>query len=148
MGPYIQVATFCEEVDRDPTTNNLSVQRFVTEANMVLVGGPRKMPPLPLTPFPLVVTIWAGGIVGRHRVRIVPEDPHGNKLEPVHDGEADFADTPLAGLDLVLRLPMLVTEEGLYFFYVIVSTLDSSSEWTIARIPLQVHYHRSDTAPS
>ena len=147
MGPYIQVATFCEDVTRDKNTQNLTVSRFVTSATLGLIDGPKKMPPLPLPPLFLVVTIWGGGITGVHRLRIVPEDPQGRKLDPAYDSEVEFVDDPLSGVDLILRPPMLVTEEGIYFFDVIISAPDDSAEQTIARVPLKVHYSRVAASP-
>jgi hypothetical protein len=147
MGPYIQVATFCEDVTRDEVTKNLTVSRFVTGANLGMIGGPKKMPPLSIAPFPLVVTMWAGELVGSYRLRIVPEDPQGRTLEAAYETEVEFTDESLSGVDLILRLPTLVSEEGIYFFGVVISALDGSDERTIARIPLKVQYSRVATSP-
>jgi hypothetical protein len=147
MGPYIQVATFCEEVTRDQNTQSLTVSRFVTAATLGMINGPRTMPPLPI-PYPLVVTMWGGGITGSHRVRIVPEDPHGDRLDPVYDKTFEFLDDPLYGLDLVLQLPTLVTREGIYLFAVIISAPDGSDERTVGRVPLQVSYSRVPADPA
>jgi hypothetical protein len=149
MGPYIQVATFCADVSRDAVTSNLSISRFITVANVKLIGEAANQPPGEPTAIAttLVVTMWAGGLTGVHRVQIVPVDPQEQRQEPLYSADVNFrGDSPLEGHDVIMRIVMPLFE-GLYWFEVVVSAPDGSDQRTIGRIPLDVHIEREGRDP-
>jgi hypothetical protein len=139
-GPHIQVATFCEKVIKDQVGGNLSVIGCVSAVTNAAVGTdvPDEMPAFPLDRLTLAVTLWSDQAKGRYEIKIRPEAPNGQQLEPISapiqlPGGAQ-------GVDLIMQMNMIVEHEGTYWFDILFSPGRGEEDRLLSRIPLVVQY--------
>jgi hypothetical protein len=140
QGPYIQVATLCEQV-LEEKTGMLSLIRIIdtithTEARP---DAPEDMPPITY-PMKMVIKVKSGRARGRHDLKIVPELPSGETKSPLTrsiqmEGEE-------RGANNIINMLFTFTIEGLYWFNIY---LDDS---LVTRIPMRIKYNRIVTPQS
>jgi hypothetical protein len=137
-GPYVQTAVFCEQVLQEQD-GVLSLIRIVDRITHSAVGPdiPEQMPQVPIN-LRAVITLKSGDSRGRHQVTIRPEAPSGQQLDPVtlpvlFEGED-------RGVNLVVQLGLVVDQEGLYWFDVLLGNR------ILTRMPLRVVYAPTRTA--
>jgi hypothetical protein len=130
-GPYVQVAVICT-TPMVEQQGNLSVIRI--QDRLQVAGQTDQMRPQPLSNLFLVLSLKSGEVRGKFVLRVTPVTPAGKELPPIEhpalfEGEE-------RGVILVMPLPLVAEEEGLYWFDV---TLD---ETPLTRIPLRVMYQK------
>ncbi len=133
-GPYLVAALLCEKVlqEKNEVVSLIRiVDRFMVTVSAL--GSPENMPTIPinLTAF---VSLKSGGARGRYTIKWRAETPSGIKepeqLFPVlFEGED-------RGVNLILNLNMVVDQEGLYWFDVLLE------DQLLTRIPLRIVYQR------
>lgn len=134
-GPYVATAVFCERAiqERDGV---LSLIRMIDKITNALAGPspavPNEMPPVPVN-LTLVVVLKPGGARGRYTVKVRPEAPSGQRLPEV-EAPVSFSGAPDAGANLLFNVNMIATEEGLYWFDVLLD------EQLLTRTPLRIEY--------
>ena len=139
LGPYVQVAAFCERVLRE-ADGVMSLVRVVDRIEHVerRPDAPRDMPEVhyPLT---LVLALKSGKAKGRYEVTITPVQPSGEPMPSVTmtvqlEGEN-------RGVNIVSPIDVPYRQEGLYWFNI---TFDGV---ILTRLPLEVRYSRLVTGP-
>lgn len=138
-GPYIQVATFCENVIEDKT-GVLSLIRLIDTLTHTAAGPepPTEMPPVPWH-MKLVLMLKAGRARGRHEVKIVPELPSGETKDPIILTVHMEADE--RGQNLITDIAFTFTMEGLYWFNVYFD------DALFTKMPFRVKYMRLVAGP-
>ena len=130
MGPYVQVAAFCQTVLRE-ANGNMSVIRIVDRHP--IVGPTEEMQPTSVN-LTLVIVLKSGNMQGPSTMTIVPVDPNGKRLPEIK--------TPVLfegmerGVGLVTELTFLVSEAGLYWFEALIDGVE------LTRIPLRILYQQ------
>jgi hypothetical protein len=139
-GPHVQVAAICEKVLREASGGALSLINIVEGVTATAIGVdvPEEMPPLSLESLFLVITLWSDKTKGRYKLRIRPEAPSGIRDDPL-EIPINFRETGNKGVDTVIPMGYTVTEEGLYWFDVLLGTNDQEGR-LLTRIPLNVMY--------
>lgn len=137
-GPYIQVAAFCEKVLEDKT-NVVSLIRLIdtlthTEARP---DAPEEMPPVTY-PLKLVIMLKPGSARGRHELRIVPELPSAELLQPFTSSIHLAGEE--RGANVFADMPFTFKMEGLYWFHVYLNDV------LFTKIPFRMLYRRLVTA--
>jgi hypothetical protein len=133
-GPYLTVATFCEQVIEEKS-GVLSLIRVVDRLNVTSQGQnvPENMPPTPLNWF-LVLNMKAGAARGTSMIKIEPELPSGLKLPPV--SLSIHFEGGNKGSNLITRLNMLIELPGIYWFHIYLDDL------FLTQIPVEVIYSK------
>lgn len=133
-GPYLTVATFCEQVIEDKS-GVLSLIRIVDRMNITAQGptAPENMPPAMLNWF-LVLNFKSGEARGSHPVKIEPELPSGIRLEPM-TLSAHFEGAN-RGANIVSKINMKLEMPGIYWFRLYVD------DKFLTQIPVEVIYSR------
>ena len=133
-GPYLTVATFCEQVIEDKS-GVLSLIRIVDRMNVSTQGptAPDDMPPALLNWF-LVLTMKSGETRGSHDIKIEPELPSGIRL-PAVILSAHF-EGGNRGQNLVTKLNLKLEMPGIYWFRIYVDNQ------FLTQIPVEVIYSR------
>lgn len=133
-GPYLQLATFCDQVitDKDDV---LSLIRVIDRVTQQTAGPnpPTEMPPVKLN-LVLVISLKPGSSRGRDAILVRPEAPSGQQLEG-HDLPVHF-EGGNRGINLILRIELTAEMEGLYWFDVILRSQDK----LLTRVPLEILY--------
>lgn len=131
MRPYVQVAAICQ-VPMQETTGLFSIIRLM---DRLPVGGfTDEMQPQPLNQLSLVVILKAGEMRGKYTLKIIPHTPSGQSL-PALQMPALFEGEE-RGVILCTPLGIVATEEGLYWFDVMIE------QEVLTRIPLRVMYQK------
>ena len=139
-GPYINAAFFCERVieERDGTLSAIRIVDRIT--NMAVgTGTPAAMPAMPVN-LALLIALKPGRALGRHDVQITAERPSGIRTDMASALSVNLEGGD-RGANLVMNLSLVVTEEGLYWFDVVVD------ETVLTRVPLRVLYQRQEAGP-
>ena len=138
-GPYLEVATFCEQVIEDKS-GVLSLIRIVDRLNIATQGpnAPEEMPPQVLN-WLLVLVLKSGEARGSIPIKIEPELPSGMRLNPVILS-AHF-EGGNRGQNMITRLNMKLEMPGIYWFRIYVN------DQFITQIPIEVIYSRIVTPP-
>jgi len=133
-GPYLTVATFCEQVIEDKS-GVLSLIRIVDRMNITAQGpaAPDEMPPATLN-WLLVLTMKSGEARGSCPIKIEPELPSGIRLPPL-TVSAHF-EGGNRGQNIVTRLNMKLEMPGIYWFRIYVE------EQFLTQIPVEVIYSK------
>ena len=138
-GPYVQLAAFCERTLRegDGVLSLIRVVDVITHSERG--SNPPDIMPEFHYPLTLVISFKSGTARGRHEIAIIPEQPSGETLPPAitsvnFEGEGK-------GANIVSRLDIPYRYEGLYWFSVLINNQ------LITRVPLEVRYTRTITAP-
>lgn len=138
-GPYIQAATFCENVIEDKT-GVLSLIRVIDTLTHTASGPepPGEMPPIQWK-MKLVIMLKPGQARGRSEVKVVPQPPSGETGPSII--YSLYFETEDRGANLVLDVAYTFTMEGLYWFVVY---LDDAF---FTKIPFRVKYMRVVAGP-
>ena len=136
-GPYVTTAVFCETVLHE-ASGVLTLVRIVDRMLIARSGpdAPEEMPPVQLD-WTLVITLKAGDIRGSHPVKITPQLPSGETLQPMilpthFEGESK-------GQGLITKMEMTITMPGIYWFQIHVN------DELMTKVPLEVIYSRAVT---
>lgn len=136
MRPFVQVACICQTPIQD-VNGFFSIIRIM---DRLPVGGPTdEMAPQPLNQLSLVIILKAGEMSGKYKLRIIPHTPSGNSLPAVETQVLFERDE--RGIVLATPLMMVATEEGLYWFDVMIEAE------VLTRIPLRVIYQKFPAIP-
>ena len=133
-GPYVTVATFCEQVLQE-ASGVLSLIRIVDRMTTTATGpnAPEQMPPAQLN-WTLVISLKSGDARGSHPVKIVPQLPSGETLQPItlsaHLEGENKGQNLLATMNMPLAMP------GIYWFHIFVD------DQLMTKVPLEVIYSR------
>lgn len=115
-GPFVQIAAFCQ-TGLVETGGQLSVIRIIDRVPVpVLPGEQAPQVPLQLT---LAVVLKSGFFNGKGTITIRPKTPSGADLPPAQF-PALFEGNE-RGVQILLPLAMMLPEEGLYWFEVLVN---------------------------
>jgi hypothetical protein len=133
-GPFLNAALLCEKVlyEKDEV---ISVIRLVDRITLTAhaSSSPETLPPMPVSLYALI-SFKSGSAKGRHTIKWVTETPSGIRLpEQLLSAHFDGDDR---GVNLVLNINMVVDQEGLYWFDIILE------DQLITRIPLRILYQR------
>lgn len=133
-GPYIQAASFCDQVIEDKT-GVLSLIRVIdtlthTEARP---DAPEEMPPV-IHHMKLVIMLKPGSAKGRQELRIVPESPSGETKEPIMMSVQMAGEE--RGANIIADVVFTFTMEGLYWFNVYLNDV------LFTKIPFRMQYKR------
>jgi len=133
-GPYLTLATFCEQVIEDKS-GVLSLIRIVDRMDIQAQGptASEQMPPVALNWF-LVLNLKSGQARGSHPIKIEPELPSGIRLSPLtlsahFEGEN-------RGVNIITKLDMKLEMPGVYWFRIYVG------DQFLTQVPVQVIYSR------
>ena len=133
-GPFLTVATFCEQVIEDKS-GVLSLIRIVDRLNITAQGptAPDDMPPANLN-WVLVLNFKSGEARGSHPIKIEPELPSGLRLNPT-TLSLHFEGNN-RGANVVSRFNMKLEMPGIYWFRIYVD------DEFMTQIPVEVIYSR------
>ena len=139
-GPYVQIAVLCETFIKGAQTGALSLINIVETVN-VAGSDPREMPPAVIgPPLKIVINLWAGRAQGRYDLKLTPWAPSGLQGNPIDLGSIQFTGTP--GVDTIVPMPPYeLSEEGPYWFDVVLAAPGDDEGQTLTRIPVNVKYH-------
>jgi len=131
-GPYLSVATFCENVIEDKA-GVLTLIRIVDRLHVEAQGMnvPEEMPPTMLNWF-LVICMKAGEARGSHPVKIEPELPSGLIIQPLI--LSAYFEGGNRGTNLVTKLGFTLKMPGIYWFRIYVDDV------FMTKFPLEVIY--------
>lgn len=133
-GPHVQLATFCEMAIEDKT-GTLSIIRLIDR--FTISGQTSEMPPTVIKAT-LAISLKAGFMRQKAKLRIQPITPSGKEMSPVELAVLFEGDE--RGLQLVFPIQMILDEEGLYWFDV---SIDGQP---LTRIALRLLYQQIATA--
>ena|SRR3990167_674095 len=134
-GPFLTLATFCEQVIEDKS-GVLSLIRIVDRMHVSTYGStaPDQMPPTTLNWF-LVLSFKSGDARGSQSIKIEPELPSGLRLQPL-TLSAHF-EGGIRGQNILSKLNMKLEMPGLYWFRIYVD------DHFMTQIPVEVIYSRT-----
>jgi hypothetical protein len=135
MRPWIQLAAFCNIALQD-TTGALSVIRIFDR--YTIVGTSPEMPPSNIQ-MTLVIIFKSGAMVGNYTIGVRPVTPTGQQMPPMEF--PGLFEGYERGVQVILPMGMLVQEQGLYWFDVLVD------QQLFTRIPLRVMYQKIPEVP-
>ena len=136
MRPFVQVACICQ-ASLQEANGSFSIIRIM---DRVPVGGTtEEMQPQPLNMLSLVVILKAGEMSGKYTLKIEPQTPSGKRLPPLQMPVLFERDE--RGVMLCVPLALVATEEGLYWFDVMIE------QEVLTRIPLRVMYQKLQSIP-
>ncbi len=111
----------------------------IVDGVSVVGPDPDEMPAFSLANLKVVINLWAGQTKGRYTLKLRPEEPSGLQGDPIVLGTINFSNQP--GIDTILPMPPYqVTEEGKYWFDVLLSPGRDEEDLLLSRIPLTVLY--------
>lgn len=133
-GPYLAAAFLCEKILQEKD-EIVSIIRIVDRVTVTVPDAPfpETLPPVPLN-LSAFISLKSGNARGRHTIKWRTETPAGIKLpeqllSALFEGEDK-------GVNLILALNMIVDQEGVYWFDVLLE------DQLLTRIPLRVLYQR------
>lgn len=134
QGPYLNLATFCEQVIEDKS-GVLSLIRIVDRMYVSAYGpsAPDEMPPANLNWF-LVISLKSGEARGSQTIKIIPELPSGLNKEPV-TLSAHF-EGGTRGQNIISRVNMKLEMPGIYWFKIYLE------DQFLTKVPVEVIYSR------
>lgn len=137
-GPFVQVAAICTTplVEQN---GNLSIIRI--QDRIQLAGITDTMQPQPLQSLFLVVALKSGGTTGKYNLTISAIAPNGNEIPGFPTFPVLFEGME-RGHVIAFPIPLVVTEEGLYWFEV---RLEGAA--LLTKIPLRVMYQKLQMPP-
>jgi hypothetical protein len=106
---------------------------------LTVPGLTDEMQPYALDRLSLVVILKSGEMSGKYKLRIVPHTPSGKALPPAEMPVLFERDE--RGIVLATPLGLVATEEGLYWFDVMIE------QDVLTRIPLRVMYQKMQPTP-
>jgi hypothetical protein len=143
----VQIAVICETFIKGEQTHALSLINVVEG---ITLGGPdpRAIPSATIgPPLKLVINLWAGSTRGRYMLKLRPEAPSG-----IQDDEIEIVSFQFAGegdgKDTIVPMPSYeFSEEGMYWFDVLLAQADEAGGQLLTRIPFKVDYQQTVTLP-
>ncbi len=132
--PYVTAALLCEKVLQEKD-GSLSVIRIADRVEYRLEGAPEGL--RPTVTLAGIVALRSGPVSGDHFLKIIIENPHGDRKE-VHRQQMTLAGED-KGQNLILNLNLAIEHEGLYWFDVLFD------EDLLTRIPLTVLRRQEQT---
>jgi hypothetical protein len=140
QGPHVQTACFCEKIIRGAQSGALSVINIIDGVG-VTGTDPDEMPGFSLENLVVVINLWAGLTRGRYSLRLRPEAPSGHQGDVIDLGTLNFAGDASAGIDTITTMPPFeVTEEGTYWFDVLIHSSQVQEDRLLTRMRLNVTY--------
>ncbi len=133
--PWVQVAAICH-TGLIENTGQLSVIRITDR--VAVAGTTPEMQPQPLQ-LTMIVLLKSGDMHGQYNVRIRCNSPQGK--ETMGPGIMFFFEGGDRGVQTILPLAMVATEQGTYWFDVMLE------EEVLTRVPLTVLYQRIQLPP-
>jgi hypothetical protein len=131
MRPYVQVAAICQV----PLAESNGCFSLIRIMDRVAFHGPTDaMPQQSLGAYSLVVILKAGEMSGKYTLKVVPRTPSGKELQGLQVPALFERDE--RGVILSVPLGLVVEEEGLYWFDVMIE------QDVLTRIPLRVLYQK------
>ena len=130
MGPYVQIAAFCETVLRE-ANGNISIIRIVDRHQIV---GPTEEMQQTTVNRTLALILKSGNMQGANTMTIVPVDPNGNRLPEIKNPV--LFEGMERGVGLVADVAFAVKEAGLFWFEVLIDGVQ------LTRIPLRILYQQ------
>lgn len=133
--PFVQVATFCENVLTDQASERLSLIGIIDNAKLVTTGpeAPAQMPPFPFKAM-LVLCLWMTEEQAKRPMSLRPTDPDG-EVRQVLDLPYE---TGIAGVNLVIQFAIAFDKAGRWLFDVLME--DDGTQRLVTQVPLQVEY--------
>jgi hypothetical protein len=138
-GPHVQLAVFAEQFIRGAQSGALSVINIV---DGVTVTGPdqNQMPAFSLAIYKLIINLWADQAKGRYFLKLRPHEPSGLQGDVIDLIPVNFVSTAL-GVDHIQQAPAFeVTEEGIYWFDVLLCAPGEDDGQVLTRMPFTVQY--------
>jgi hypothetical protein len=133
-GPYLVAALLCEKIlqEKDEIVSIIRIVDRIT-VTVPAATSPETLPPIPLN-LNAFISLKSGNARGRHTIKWRTETPSGitlpeQLLPALFEGED-------RGVNLILALNMIVDQEGVYWFDVLLE------DQLLTRIPLRVLYQR------
>lgn len=133
-GPYVNLATFCEQVIVDKS-DVLTVVRMVDQITVSVSGegAPGELPSGAVLQPTLAIALKAGEARGKQTVQVTLEHPDGSR-HPGSEVPVHFTQGPNFGVNLVLKVAIALSTTGLYWADVLVNGR------LVTRVPLEVRY--------
>lgn len=143
-GPHVQLAVFAEQFIRGAQSGNLSIINII-DAVQVQGPDPNEMPPFSLEAFKLIINLWADKTKGRYFLKLRPHEPSGIEGDLIDLTPVNFVATAL-GVDHVQQAPAFeVTEEGTYWFDLLLVAPGDEDGQMLTRLPFTVRYQPAVT---
>jgi len=133
-GPFVNLATFCEQVIEDKS-GVLTIVRVVDQITVSVQGedASAELPTGAGLNMTLAIALRPGQARGKHAVRVTFEHPNGTR-HPGPDVPVHFTQGPNNGANLILKVTIALTTTGLYWADVAVNGR------LVTRVPLEVRY--------
>ncbi len=133
-GPYVSIATFCEQVIEDKS-GVLTLVRLVDQLTVSASGkgASDELPPGGTLNTTLAIGLKSGQARGKQSVRVTVEHPDGTR-HPGPELPVHFTQGPNSGANLVLKIGLTLSSTGLYWADVLVNGR------VVTRVPLEVRY--------
>src|SRR5437867_12477948 len=133
--PWVQLATLCQTALTE-NTGQVSIIRIVNR--WIVVGATPEMQPTNIQ-LTLAIILKSDQMRGQYQLRVRLRSPTGNvsegpELPALFEGDD-------RGVQAILPSGILATEQGLYWFEVLVE------EEVVTRVPLRILYHRIQLPP-
>ncbi len=133
-GPYLGMAILCERVLQEKD-NVLSAIRIVDKIIQTAIGPDslEMMRPIAISLF-AIISFKSGKSSGKYNLKVIPNTPSNEKMQEYSMPIVLEKDGKSA--NVIINLNLLVKEEGLYWFDVLLS------DEFITKIPLHIEYQR------
>jgi hypothetical protein len=136
-GPHVQLALFAEKFIRGAQSGALSIINIID--GIAVPGSSPEMPSFSLQAM-IFINLWADQTKGRYEVKLRPQEPSGLYGDVIDIGAVNFTSTAL-GVDIARPLPPFeITQEGTYWFDVLLVAPGDEDGQLLTRIPLAVEY--------
>jgi len=138
-GPHVQMAVFAEQFIRGAQSGALSVINVV-DGVTVTGPDPDQMPAFSLAIYRLIINLWADQARGRYSLKLRPQEPSGLTGEAIDLTTINFVPTAL-GVDHIQQAPPFeLTEEGTYWFDVLLCAPGEDDGQVLTRMPFTIQY--------
>lgn len=133
-GPFVNLATFCEQVIQDKS-DVMTLVRIVDRITLSAHGGeaPDDLPTGAVVNTNLVIGLCPGDARGSQKVQVTVVHPDGTRhpgpVYPVH-----FTQGANQGANLLIQLEIVLSTQGLYWTDIAVNGR------LVTRVPLEVRY--------
>jgi hypothetical protein len=144
-GPYVQIAAICETFIKGEQSHALSLINIVEGWSGA--GPESEMPSAHIgAPLKLVINLWAGQARGRYSLKLRQEAPSGIQDDPIDIAEVQFNELTGLGVDTILQMPEYdFTEQGTYWFDVLLGDPGDGDGELLTRIPFSISYRQTVT---
>jgi hypothetical protein len=138
-GPHVTMVVLCERVLQEQD-GVLSVIRIIDQMTQTATGpdAPDQMPPFLLDTLTMVITVKSDQARGRHAIKLRPEAPGGIQLPPME--QAITLQSGATGVNLIIPLVLPISQEGVYWFDILLAGREGHEDRLLTRVPLEVIY--------